>query len=563
MDNHSAFLNSFAAWLRGVDEDVLVAASNKGLYRRSLKDLEEGLTPTVSPEADRVRVVWPDGTECALTADLKGSTCGCPSRTLCRHRIAAILFLQQHAAEFFGAAADEVQEMPAADFSAIRALSVDDLLRRISARELQDIIFRMKHYGLQVAFEEKAALLVTFPESGIRCHFPAEHPLERSHCSCKSERICLHRVEALLHYLQQCQRVTLAELEIRQEGEVEAEWLQPVRNRLERILQTGLARLADTAPDDLEQLAIAAGAHQLPALEHALRGLQTELRRYLDKQAGFAPRHALNRIARLMRQLDILVRKGTLFADMVGESRSAYVEIPPVKLAGLGAEAWQTASGYAGITYYFFQEAQGRWFTYTQARPLFYDNARLNLHQAYQGELPWNLHTSLKELSRAVVTLHHAKINAEFRLSGSQETQGIVSGASDFRALRLDGVLFDQWDRLLQAYEPHFASWFFGSDRQAALVMLKIARWGASRFDQTTQRFACQLFDSAGKALRLEIAYSPISNNLIQRLEQAEQRGTLPEYLLARLYFIEREGLAAYPITAYAADSSLSNWTIE
>ena len=92
--------------LLAADESYLVGMSNKGLYKRAVKDLESGgCTVIASGETMQVSV---SGETCTLVESLWESTCTCPSRSICRHILTAILFARSQ----LGDAEDEPDEVP-------------------------------------------------------------------------------------------------------------------------------------------------------------------------------------------------------------------------------------------------------------------------------------------------------------------------------------------------------------------------------------------------------------------------------------------------------------------
>ena len=90
--------------LAGVDEDYLVGISNKGIVKRAYKDLEA--------EGDGVRAaaagldwnapeltVQAAGENVTIRFPLGESRCSCPSRSICRHVVMAILLARQAAGD--------------------------------------------------------------------------------------------------------------------------------------------------------------------------------------------------------------------------------------------------------------------------------------------------------------------------------------------------------------------------------------------------------------------------------------------------------------------------------
>ncbi len=79
---------------RSFDENTLIEASNKGTYKRALKDLEGLSEITAVCENDVIKTVLGDVTV-MLSDDIKTSSCSCASKVVCRHIIAAAIALSQ------------------------------------------------------------------------------------------------------------------------------------------------------------------------------------------------------------------------------------------------------------------------------------------------------------------------------------------------------------------------------------------------------------------------------------------------------------------------------------
>ena len=85
--------NQLAAALRSADEERLTALANKGIYKRAVKDAEK--EEAAFTEYDTSVEVETGGEKCVITVPLEQSRCSCPSRTVCRHIITAILLLKR------------------------------------------------------------------------------------------------------------------------------------------------------------------------------------------------------------------------------------------------------------------------------------------------------------------------------------------------------------------------------------------------------------------------------------------------------------------------------------
>ena len=107
--------------LRGVlaafDDEALAGLANKGLVRRARKDLETIRPKVLEPgdAAERLRVEVADAVAelALLPAQLR---CDCPASGICRHILAALIFVKESAVESGDAASDRnavgVEPMP-------------------------------------------------------------------------------------------------------------------------------------------------------------------------------------------------------------------------------------------------------------------------------------------------------------------------------------------------------------------------------------------------------------------------------------------------------------------
>lgn len=90
----------------GFTEEKLIAAANKGVYKRGLKDIDGG---EFHAEADgeRINVKLSDA-EVSMCGDISQCKCSCASKTICRHVISAAILLSQ----FSDGSSESVEEIP-------------------------------------------------------------------------------------------------------------------------------------------------------------------------------------------------------------------------------------------------------------------------------------------------------------------------------------------------------------------------------------------------------------------------------------------------------------------
>ena len=98
--------------LKNVDDDYLTGLCNKGTVKRAYKDLGQE-TPAAKWQGEEAKVTLKEET-CQIRLPLGESTCSCPSRSICRHIITAILWLKQERAGEGGTGESEAAREEAA-----------------------------------------------------------------------------------------------------------------------------------------------------------------------------------------------------------------------------------------------------------------------------------------------------------------------------------------------------------------------------------------------------------------------------------------------------------------
>ena len=87
MDRNNHFLNV----LSSIDETYLIAMSNKGTYKRAMKDLAVVKNIKIDLEEDIVQIHLDDETTVTFTGDIHSYSCTCEARSICKHVMMALL----------------------------------------------------------------------------------------------------------------------------------------------------------------------------------------------------------------------------------------------------------------------------------------------------------------------------------------------------------------------------------------------------------------------------------------------------------------------------------------
>lgn len=705
--------------LAGVDEDYLVGISNKGIVKRAYKDLEaagsEALAAAAGIHWDAQELTVAAGGETVtIRYPLGESQCSCPSRSICRHVVMAILLARQAAdnknEESCGdgnetekgvpnnqsvrgagdGGADnqsagenggcdghntgEVGRRDSADQSVqtaeseapsdqnaaesgsagsdgqgristerrgnedtrktkgsgsdkesfggnggnlgqqvwqeILAYPRKPLLRALGSKGLRRIVTAMEAENMPQV-ERGSVVRMQLPGQDVSVKLLA--PLEYSTCACHKKELCSHKAEAILwcQYLEK--QLTVRDLtgELEQEPDFDLPELKDtagqVKDCLEHLLETGLARSGVEQAQELERLAILCHNAGLPGWEGEIRALAEGYEKYLRRAAGQTMEKLAGQLQRLYGktvQLGMLVDKAlsntgnaalngleqnrnsntadgdavtaqtqditpdrniapdqsrtsetmqrtksaiTQIQALAGEFRSEYLPVGDLELTGITVEHFVSDSGYEGDTVYFLEIATGTWYTYTNARPTFYEGKRRRGYQE-KAPAPWGVPLTLEALASVRLLLRGAKCDAGGRLSSTQETKGEILGKSELTAAKLEGWYYRNYDRLFAEQIPEPGKKAPpGKDRSGypRLVFVQAARFEQGHFNEITQKLELPVWDEEGRQVLVELPYSKRDEDSIRYLERLRKKQQ--PCFLGRVY-LQGSRICLYPV---------------
>ncbi len=276
-------MDTLKEMLKHADDDYLTGLCNKGTVKRAYKDLGQE-TPAVKWQETEAEVALKEET-CVIRMPLGESTCSCPSRSICRHIVTAILWLKQEQAE---AAAPEKEEaaaedtegsaqkeekaaaeqnntektprsMPAGEkeqakphlLEEILQIPPDRLKRACRGRKFEQFLAHM-NAGELPPIEESSIITVTLPWE--KATVKLLEPFAYSSCTCHSRELCAHKAQAVLAYQILKGRLSLKELSgLREEESLwdEEQVRRAGKSVLESVLHQMYTGLSRQSPESL------------------------------------------------------------------------------------------------------------------------------------------------------------------------------------------------------------------------------------------------------------------------------------------------------------------------
>ncbi|MFS0916428.1 hypothetical protein [Brevibacillus sp. 179-C 1.1 NHS] len=544
------FTLEFHRFIALCNEEYLIKYANKGIYNRSIKEMEKGITVSYEFRDDHVECALSDDSVCRLHADINRFSCSCPSDKICKHVIIAIVYYAQNHLQA-GAEAEDQPETYKPDFSWLLQLQPTQIVKAFTSAQLEEVLFRLD-YVEEIEVVETSFLTIRLCTQDVSVSFDSDSEIGKSMCSCKAKGNCLHKLETILRYralhqLYDREQLHASVTDVSYENEVVAE----AKALIAEIIGIGLAKLSQTICTRLELLAIAAHNGNLPRVEKDIRGIHGELNLFFQRHVKFSTEALLDRLSRVYVSLVALEKTDQTEAkkQLLGSFKSKYHMIPQLSLYALGANPWETRSGYKGITYYFFSLGDQRLYTYTEARPVYYEGISFSFKDSYKGKVPWGELISLEELSHSQVILTHAKTNREQRLSSSEETRLAIVPRENIEELDLGKVLVRDWS----CDWKEAASDMFETSMDS-VFLLKAKKFNHVEFDQKTQQLILTIEDEQCHSLSLSISYQGEFARNIRHLEQNKRLMELRDvYLL-----VQKIGEGLYPISIMQGKSLTS-----
>ncbi|MCR8857865.1 SWIM zinc finger family protein [Bacillus sp. FSL K6-6038] len=530
MDRNNHFLNV----LSSIDETYLIAMSNKGTYKRAMKDLAVVSNVKMDVEEGAAQIHLDDGITVTFTGDIRSYSCSCEARSICKHVIMALL----EAKKMY-----EGEENIKVDFSALLNVNVRNI---VSEKMWAEMMFR-ETFQQKFVLEEEGALIATFPEENITVRFLTAESVADAICTCKAEGICRHKAEAVYWY--QKEKGISHETKQMHPLIIAPDKLSIFKEMIEQIVHFGLTRLTENTIYEIEQLSVKARSLKLAKLENLFRKLGADIGLYRMKHASFQMASYRQTVSAIYEHILLLERHHL----QEGPFRSEYYEVPPLILHAFGASGWQTKSGYVGVTYYFYNREQEKWITYTQSRPMFYEGSSTTPEELHERQVPWGIAGKGYELSRSSVRLKQAKLNVDFQLSSSSQTLGEVEGKTN--VAEWQSLFLTSWEELLKKVKEQRLE----ANKQG-IFCIEVAEIGEWKFQKQEQKWIIPLIDKNGKTLQMQMMKRPENERMI-RLVKIYMDSLHIKRMLVHPY---QEGtkLVVTPIILYTEAGEIINTTL-
>lgn len=543
--------------LAAFDDDTLATLANPGLVRRARRDMEEGKVRLVASGAGTA-AVEADGQLVSLDArGPRAADCACRSVTICRHRIAAVIFvLAQNAdAALMPVAGDEAPADPAEIVTGLDLARLERWAGKAGWRAALELAGTAE--GVHAAAN---AIAVTFPDIEGPVRILRGQGFDGIVSKASKARIRVYHAAAVLAALRHFggELPDIAdEPAVPREVEVDPAFLARVQSGLGEVAALGMNLAPLPLEESLFELSVSSRADSLPRLATLLRAVAAQMRLRRSRSLDFDP----DRMLELAATTYALVRAlGHSDAErrtaLAGKVRRDFAPAERLHLVGCGGERWTTVSGARGVTAWFIEPATGRWLSTSLARGAGQDPS-FAPGEAWRNQPLWQAEP-LAVLAHSRIELEGSRHSADNRLSAPASARAKIVE----RAVRADpdwpGVVRD-WDDLRGIWLDQVGLGL-DSAETAAACLIAPSQIALPFFDDLAQQLVWPVRDWIGRWLALTIDHEEPVSTAIEALEVTVRSGWQGLVLVR----VERNGdkLALHPMTLFGRDDpvDLSLW---
>ncbi len=514
------------------DDEYLSVLTNKGILKRSYKDLE-GISIEITNSADDITATFDDITV-TLKENLSDSTCTCPSRSICKHIITAVLYLNQ------GEAEEKSEETAPVALNTEEILSLDEtsLFKAIGASLAKKLAADIEHSRLPEILEGNF-ISIQLSDGHI---IKLLTPIKDSVCSCKSNEMCKHKALAILYYKAYKGRLDLSSEAKEKVSTIDydeiSQFCLRIEEEISHILSVGLSRISHSLIEHLEKLSLSSHNLGLARHENIFRELSIMLSKYFLRDMNFSEVLFLKKLSDCYFLAENIINDKENISEYMGVFKEEYADTKALSFIPLGDRYLETASGYAGNIYYFLEE-DGEIYSYSDLRPTFYDKSKSNFQSA---NLLWNLNSSISTIMDYKFTLKNPKVSSDRRISSSNQ----ISGSFDKHLqgdlpISQENITYD-FRTLITMKEQ------CENDKVSILMTSKVLDFGT---DKLKNVFFMTILDENDYPIDIELKITKANEKVIRILKAFADTPT-PNTLFIGIVYAENSRLKMVPIEYYS-----------
>lgn len=528
---------------RAYDDDTLTTLANPGLLRRAYKDVEAGKLRWLE-EGAQGGLIEADGQRVKLDGHgPQKATCDCPAPGVCKHILAAVLWLREQPVADENAVADGSDEVasapdPLADLLACPGDLVLKAAGVAAVRRAAEMpVIEAEWHG------QGGALVITLPELGASCRWivGAGFAGMVSEIAAKERKLFHLLAVAAVHRAAGLPALWVASPPVFDTAALsgrERAFLAQLRGALDELILAGLSHVGQQTSARLLALNMSARAEGLPRLAALLRNLGGMVDGLAARDHRIEEHDVLALIAQLHALSEALLAVGEVgdksaaarMQALRGRLQRNYEAGGALDVLPLGAWWWLTDGGARGLTLAFWDIAGARIVQAALARPDGSDYG-FDRNKAWSVMPFWDGAGSAQNIGSVPWRLEEVRLAEDGRLAIGGTTRATALPHWSADDARLADVGFGDWAEVSAALRA--AGGLTG--QRADLMLLRPASVGEPRLDETAQRIEWPVVDADGRSLNLLLPCEERTRQRMLNLERLYARRAPMHGVLVRV----------------------------
>lgn len=564
MDFEDRIINWMGEVYTFLTEDYLISLANKGIYNRGKKDLEkckDQLKPILIDD-ENLQIDFEDGTKIILKKDIQSSECSCIAQNICRHLMTAFLYCKL---VYEQASANEKQNTDKAlnikevnkntdtniektqkaavnvskennDYKDTKILALPELEQLTQSQVVKYFGKRLYNQGIKkyptmkdITFTYGPLVTVRL-ENNVTVYFTQNNTLEQAVCSCKEKGPCIHKLCALLAYLEKVgKNICIAEEVDVKFGEAEENCLRQIKLEIANIVDKGLSGITEGTLKKVEMLYIKAYNYKYYELANDLKRLSGELIYYFSRNVNFSSRGTMHLLSRIYNRIEALLNNRDdkqKLAILAGKLREEGISYDTAHLWGLGARCYLSKRKDLLITAYFYCKETANVLTMTTLRPMEqshlgdmrYKTALLNraINYLYTAPVIWEEEYPFERVMRSEIIVSEASIK-EGKISTTKKSTGKIIKQTDIDEIA--EFAKEDYSIIKEEIQNQENTYFEPVDFNKGLYIIKATESSEMSFDKIKQRLEFIVYDIKGNEILFYVPYNMINEDWIKELE--------------------------------------------
>lgn len=523
MDSKNSIINEIKSFLPFINEEFIVSISNKGIYKRSIKDLEKARENILlSVKNTGIIEVKIEDAVVELNVNVQNSKCTCPSSSICKHIVMALLYLK----EFYDNNQDGAEGVKEEAKEEIDETAFYEELKKITGEKILELVGKKNYNSLinsifirdEAVFEYGDMLTVSIASQNVKVYFPKENSIENAMCSCKEKGICSHKAYALISYLIKEGKITEEDTEYDkiEIGEKEKEIIKNLHIFISSIFDKGISGLTGNEISQAEKFYIQTYGIKLFAAADELKNLSSELGFYFSKNISFSNKRLMHILCSVYNRTSALLaiednRKKMM---LVGQRQEEKFNLDNIELIGLGASGGITKRNDLLITAYFYCKDIKTILSMSTLRP--YENSS-QLGTLYNMGQVWSNELSFKEVSMSKMSLRDVKLSTG-KISSAKSTICSIKGKTSREDVQ--EIAVSDYSSIVEELRQHKFKYFEPYSATKSIFLIKVEEIKNIEYDKIEQKLKFDSLDSNGNIITFDIKYSSVSENAIKYFEK-------------------------------------------